>query len=204
MSDIVIIDYGMGNIRSIIKAFKRINVDVVASSDSSVLDAASKLILPGVGHFKNGMQKLHELKLIDVLNRKVLIEKIPILGICLGMQLFTKHSEEGQCEGLGWIDAKTIRFRIPDNSFKIPHMGWNTLVKQKESSVLQGIGSDDTFYFVHSYHVVCDDNKDVLCNSSYNINFTSVCQHDNITGMQFHPEKSHKQGLSLLKNFILA
>ena len=128
---IAIIDYGMGNLHSVLKAFKRINSDVIISSDINEIKKADKLILPGVGHFKNGMKKLKEKNLIGVLNDMVLKEKKPILGICLGVQLFTKHSEEGDVDGLGWIDAKTVKFK--DSKFKIPHMGWNDLNIKKNS-----------------------------------------------------------------------
>lgn len=201
MPNITIIDYGMGNIRSIVKALERIHVTVNVSADHDVIANASKLILPGVGHFSNGMKRLQELNLIEILNKKVVSEKIPILGICLGMQLFTSYSEEGDCNGLGWVDARTIKFSINNRIFKIPHMGWNNLIVKKKSVILTGIEDSDTFYFVHSFHVVCSNFIDVLCITNYGMDFTSVFQCDNIIGMQFHPEKSHKAGLQLLKNF---
>lgn len=196
---IAIIDYGMGNLHSVLKAFKRINSDVIISSDINEIKKADKLILPGVGHFKNGMKKLKEKNLIGVLNDMVLKEKKPILGICLGVQLFTKHSEEGDVDGLGWIDAKTVKFK--DSKFKIPHMGWNDLNIKKNSVLFDGINNENNFYFVHSYYLDCKDQGDVLATTSYSKEFVSAIQKENIFGVQFHPEKSHSYGLQILKNF---
>lgn len=197
---LVIIDYGMGNLRSVEKAFKRINANPIISSDKEVIEKATKLVLPGVGFFKAGMDRLKEMELIDLLNRKVIAEKTPILGICLGMQLFTSWSEEGDANGLNWIPAKTINFKL--EKYKVPHMGWNTLVKQQRSQLFNEMELDDTFYFVHSYYVQCDDVKNVLCTTEYEIDFHSCIIHENIIGVQFHPEKSHKVGLKLLANFV--
>jgi imidazole glycerol-phosphate synthase subunit HisH len=198
---LVIIDYGMGNLHSVLKACKRINVQAIVSSDPKEISAAKKIILPGVGHFKKGMENLESLKLIEILNKKVIQEKVPILGICLGMQLFSNHSEEGNVKGLGWIDAKTVKFSS-NNLFKIPHIGWNSLDIQKESKLLEEINKDSLFYFVHSYHVKCVNSKDVLSITNYYQNFVSSIKKKNIYGVQFHPEKSHKDGLKILKNFI--
>ena len=201
---IVIIDYGMGNLVSVLKAFRRLNIPAKISSDVHDIRQAEKLILPGVGHFKSGMQRLHELKLVDALNKKVLDEGAPILGICLGMQLFSRFSEEGDAEGLGWIDAKTVRFILDRDhrNLRVPHMGWNTIKPSSENAALKNIGSDALFYFVHSYHVVCENPADVLAASEYGIPFVSAIQKENIYGVQFHPEKSHDNGLKLLKNFV--
>jgi glutamine amidotransferase len=141
--------------------------------------------------------------MIPVLDRKVLRDHVPILGICLGMQLFSKFSEEGNAEGLGWIDARTVRFDFGDNgnNLKIPHMGWNSITVRKPSPVLDGIDLNANFYFVHSYHVRCNDAADVLATTGYGLEFASMVQRGNITGMQFHPEKSHFHGVHLLENF---
>ena len=203
---IVIIDYGMGNLLSVRKAFHRLNIPAKISSDAAEIRQAEKLILPGVGHFKRGMQNLEELKLIDVLNKKVLDEGTPILGICLGMQLFTQHSEEGDVAGLGWFNAKTIRFHLEKDSrnLRVPHMGWNNIQAASPNLLFKDIESDATFYFVHSYHVVCDEPKDVVATSDYGIRFVSAIGRDNIHGVQFHPEKSQAVGLQILKNFVEA
>lgn len=197
---LVIIDYGMGNLRSVEKAFKRINASPIVSSKIEDIEKATKLVLPGVGFFKAGMDRLRELGLIEVLNRKVLEDKTPILGICLGMQLFTSHSEEGDVEGLNWIPSKTIAFNL--KTYKVPHMGWNTLNLNQENPLFKGVDLDETYYFVHSYYVKCENLENVLCTTEYEIDFHSCIVKDNIVGVQFHPEKSHKAGLKLLENFI--
>lgn len=197
----VVIDYGMGNIRSVHKALTRINIDAIVSSDKNVIFGAGRLILPGVGHFKNGMNRLKEMGLIDVLNKKVLEEKIPILGICLGMQLFTKYSEEGDCAGLGYFDATTIKFKIKGDNLKIPHMGWNNVVFRKDCLFGEELFSLENYYFVHSYHVECLNKNDIIGTTDYGYTFASAINSNNITGLQFHPEKSFKTGLKLLKKF---
>jgi len=197
---IIIVDYKMGNLRSVMKAFKRIGVETIISSESKYLEAAQKIVLPGVGHFKRGIENLSKLGLIDILKKKVIQEKIPILGICLGMQLLTKFSEEGNVDGLGWFDAKTIKFKI-DQRFKIPHIGWNTFDYKKENTLFSGVDKNTSFYFVHSYHVQCNNSKDILTTTNYGMDFASAIQKDNILGVQFHPEKSRKNGLKILKNF---
>jgi glutamine amidotransferase len=200
---ITIIDYGMGNLRSVLKAFKRLNANAIISSDPDEIYSANKLVLPGVGHFRNGMNKLIEMDIIKVLESKVLLQKTPILGICLGMQLFSKHSEEGDINGLGWLDSKVIRFDIDGNGkWKIPHMGWNSIKQRKKSSLFLDSFNQLHFYFVHSYHVVCNNKIDILATSEYNIEFVSAIEKGNIFGTQFHPEKSHSAGLKLLSQFI--
>lgn len=201
---IVIIDYGMGNLLSVYKAFERLRVEVLISSSKKDISIADKLILPGVGHFATGMDKLIEYGLLDILNLKVKVEKTPILGICLGMQLLGNRSEEGNAKGLGWVSANTIRFNSKNKKkFKVPHIGWNSISKKKESLLLTGINSTESFYFVHSYYMVCNNMSDILAISDYETEFTSAVQHENIYGTQFHPEKSHSPGLQILKNFAL-
>jgi len=197
---IVIVDIGMGNLGSIQNMFKRIKVDALVSSDPSKIDKASKLILPGVGAFDNAILSLQERGLIDVLNQKVVKEGTPILGICLGMQLLGRESEEGALKGLAWIDAKTVRFRMNSNGLKIPHMGWNTVEVQGSPEIFAGI-DEPRFYFVHSYHLVCSTPSDVLTTTHYGYDFVSSVHHGNIWGTQFHPEKSHKFGMKLFSNF---
>jgi len=200
---IVIIDYGLGNLGSIQNMLKKIGERSIISADISDIKNAEKLILPGVGAFDNGIKNLQKMGLIPLLNKKVLLSKIPILGICLGMQLFTRKSEEGQLAGLGWIDAKTIRFKFNDEKIKpkIPHMGWNTIKIKKESSLFTDMREDIRFYFAHSYYVVCDHEQDILTETHYGFDFVSSLEKNNIMGVQFHPEKSHKFGMKLLKNF---
>jgi imidazole glycerol-phosphate synthase subunit HisH len=203
MSDIIIIDYGMGNLRSVQKKFERIGVDAEVSEDLNKIQNAKKLILPGVGHFANGVRNLKESGIWDILNKRVTIDKVPIIGICLGMQLMAKKSEEGDVLGLGWFDANVIRFRVSDTvKYKVPQMGWNNLSIMKESPFFKGINPSAQFYFVHSYHWLCDSVGDELATTQYDYNFTSAVFKENILGVQFHPEKSHEQGEILLKNFI--
>jgi glutamine amidotransferase len=147
------------------------------------------------------MEQLEQLGLIEVLNKVVLLDKKPILGICLGMQLMTNFSEEGNVNGLGLIDAQTRKFKQQDKSLKIPHMGWNTVQFKKESNLRNHIRQDPRYYFVHSYFVECNKNEDILCSTYYGKEFVSGFQHENIFGLQFHPEKSHKFGMELLANF---
>jgi len=198
----VIINYGMGNLRSVQNKFRKMNLDCLISSNIKDIEKAEKLVLPGVGHYRYGMSNLNELGLIDILNQKVLEEKTPILGICLGTQLFCKHSEEGDCEGLGWIDAEVVKFKVSDKiKFKVPHMGWNNVSIKKTNNLDKIITKDDPFYFVHSYHLKCNNPSEVWMTTTYDYEFVSAILHDNIYGTQFHPEKSHDVGYNLLKKF---
>ena len=197
---ITIIDYGMGNLGSIKNMFRRIKVESEITGDKNQIATSEKILLPGVGAFDAAMEKINAAGLSDILNKKTLEDKIPTLGICLGMQLLTKSSEEGKLPGLGWIDATTVKFN-PDNSLKIPHMGWNTVNIKKQSPLLIDLPDEPRFYFVHSYYVSCRDAADVLTTTPYGIDFHSIIQHDNIYGAQFHPEKSHKFGMKILENF---
>lgn len=200
---IAIVDYGMGNLGSIRNMLLKIGAESVIASEIDVIEAADKLILPGVGAFDRAMQSLESLELIPVLNRQVLEKKVPMLGICLGMQLFSKDSEEGVMPGLGWIDAHTIKFKFDEANahLRLPHMGWNTVQVEQDHPVAGGIGPDSRFYFVHTFHVCCNDKANVLTTTNYGINFHSAVVKDNIIGTQFHPEKSHKFGIELLRNY---
>lgn len=203
MSGIVIIDYGMGNLRSVQKKFERIGVNAEITGDLIKIRNAARLVLPGVGHFANGVKKLKESGIWDVLNQRVIEAKIPIIGICLGMQMMAKNSEEGDVEGFGWFDADVVRFKVSDKiKFKIPQMGWNNVVVKKDSPFFRGINPEEQFYFVHSYHWICNNPDDELTTTEYGYVFTSSVLKGNILGVQFHPEKSHDQGEMLLKNFI--
>jgi glutamine amidotransferase len=200
---IIIIDYGMGNLQSVKKKLIRVGAEVKISSDPAVISKADKLILPGVGHFANGIKNLKEYGLWEVINNKVLVEKTPILGICLGMQLMAKHSEEGDAEGLGWFDADVVKFKMKDRlKYKVPHIGWNNAEMNQESFLFNNIPKEAFFYFVHSYHIQCNNQKDILTTTEYEYPFTSSIQKDNIYGTQFHPEKSHDWGEKIIQNFI--
>jgi len=201
---IVVVDYGMGNLGTVAAKIKKMDSSVVITSKEEEISRADKIILPGVGSFKAGMENLRKRNLIPVLDKKVLQEKTPILGICLGMQLFTKKSEEGFVDGLGWIDAETIRFRFQDNQnrLKIPHMGWNTITIPHHHPLLRELGDQPRFYFVHSYHARCENPENIVALTEYGYPFPSVITRENIIGVQFHPERSHKFGMKILKNFI--
>ena len=200
---IVIVDYGMGNLGSVLKSFNRLNIDVKISKSKNDILNADKLILPGVGHFKKGMENLINLDYIDVLNKKVIIDKTPILGICLGMQLFSNYSEEGNVKGLEWVDSEVLKFKV-DNilKWKIPHMGWNTINIKRDNIFLKNIKNEEIFYFVHGYYMNCKDRKDVLSTTKYCNSFVSSINKENIYGAQFHPEKSHDQGIVIINNFV--
>ncbi|WP_080237106.1 imidazole glycerol phosphate synthase subunit HisH [Spirosoma rigui] len=200
---IIIIDYGMGNLRSVEKKFERLNTDVRISSDCQEIAQAEKLILPGVGHFAQGIRNLKESGIWDVLQHKVMVEKTPILGICLGMQLMALRSEEGNVTGLGWFDAEVVRFRMNDKRiYKVPHIGWNTGERTRPSRLFTAVPEQALFYFVHSYHITCQQPQDILTSTTYEYAFTSAIEKKNIFGTQFHPEKSHEWGEQLMANFI--
>lgn len=203
---IAVIDYGMGNIGSIMNMLKKVGArDVVSTCSSDDVEKAGKLILPGVGAFDAGMKNLSGLGLLSSLNHKVVEEGSPILGICLGMQLFTRKSEEGISSGLGWIDAETVRFdfgNIEAESKRIPHMGWNTVGVIQKNRLFDDMYPEPRFYFVHSYHVVCGREDNILTKTFYGYDFASSVARANIMGVQFHPEKSHKFGMKLLANFV--
>jgi len=199
---ITIINYGMGNLGSVQNMFKRIGVPSEITSEISKIEKAQKLLLPGVGAFGAAMQRIEESGLRNILDKKVLEEKIPVLGICLGMQLLTRSSEEASLHGLGWIPAQTLKFNFPgDSSLKVPHMGWNIVHPIKASRLTENFSDETRFYFVHSYYVKADHIEDVLSTTHHGIDFHSIIQHENIYGAQFHPEKSHKFGMRLLENF---
>jgi len=197
-----IIDYGMGNVGSLMNMVERLGGFAEILTGSEDLKKADKLILPGVGSFDNGITRLKECNLWDSLNYKVLVEKTPILCICLGMQLITKESEEGVLGGLGWINGECLRFSFDDPAIKIPHMGWNSLEFNKDSVLRRFIPENPRFYFVHSYYVKCNEQSDVLAITHYDLDFISMIEKDNIYATQFHPEKSHKYGIGLIKGFI--
>ena len=201
---IVIVDYKTGNIGSIQNMLKKIGHPSIISNEVESIKAAKKLILPGVGSFDYGMRKLRELNLLDALNERVLTDKIPILGICLGAQLCCMSSEEGTEQGLGWVDATVKKFSTQKENKKyfVPHMGWDHVQPLKESKLFIELESEARFYFVHSYSIHCANQQDVLTRNSYSFTYDSAFEKGNIIGVQFHPEKSHKFGKHLLRNFI--
>jgi imidazole glycerol-phosphate synthase subunit HisH len=202
---LAIVDYGVGNLASIQNILKKIGVGSFIATTEKDIDSASKLILPGVGAFDTCVEKLQQTGFIPVLNQKVLKEKAPLLGICVGMQLLFSSSEEGILPGLGWVGGKNVRFK-PDlfnESLKVPHMGWTDVLPVKGSPLLKNMYEDPRFYFVHSYHAQLEDENDCLLKANYGYDFAAAVEHDNVIGVQFHPEKSHKFGMKLLENFAL-
>ena len=199
---ITIVDYGMGNLHSVEKAFDFLGAEVRVSEKPEDVKAADKLVLPGVGAFADGMGNLRKAGLVEALQEEVIGNKKPVLGICLGMQLLATGSEEGKLKGLGWLDAKTMKFKFdPNEKLKVPHMGWNRIKIIKEKPLLKDMPKNARFYFVHSYYVKCANSKDVAATTNYGTDFASIVQKGNIYGAQFHPEKSHRFGMKLLENF---
>jgi glutamine amidotransferase len=197
---ITIVDYGMGNLGSIQNMFKRIGVRAMISANRLDLERAEKILLPGVGAFDSAMERINSGGFRDVLDHKALVERIPILGICLGMQLLTRSSEEGRVPGLGWIDAQTRRFP-QSNGLKVPHMGWNSVQPSCASPLTDGLDPETRYYFVHSFYVRVDNEADSVLKTRYGVTFDAAIAHANVFGAQFHPEKSHRFGMHLLTNF---
>jgi glutamine amidotransferase len=198
---IVIIDYGLGNPPSVRNMLRKAGHDAQVSADPAVVRAATKLILPGVGAFDHGMQNLADCGLIPVLNEAALERKVPFLGICLGMQLLSRGSEEGVKPGLGWLDATTVRFNFPHSDLRVPHMGWNTVARTRPSTLTATLPDESRFYFVHSFHLRVANPEDVMLTANYGGEVVAATGRGNIAGTQFHPEKSHKFGLALLRAF---
>ena len=202
-ASVVIVDYGTGNLSSIKRCLDRMGARSMVSSRAADIASADKIVLPGVGHFARAMSSLRDFSLIDELNEAVLANRKPVLGICLGMELMAETSEEGNADGLGWLRARAIRFRIDDTErHKIPHMGWNRVRIKRSSELLKGVDEDTEFYFAHSYHLELDDDADLLTDTRYEVTFPSSIERGNIFGVQYHPEKSHDAGARLLKSFV--
>lgn len=195
-----IINYGIGNTGSILNMLKRVGTPAALVSTPEEVARATKLILPGVGAFDEGMRALTRSGLLPSLSRSVLVERKPLLGICLGMQLLGRSSEEGEARGLGWINADVVRFPATPG-LKVPHMGWNVVKPKSPSVLLAGLDAESRFYFVHSYHLSSADDDLVVATSHHGYDFPAAVTHGNIAGTQFHPEKSHRFGLALLRNF---
>lgn len=200
---IVIIDYGLGNLKSVAGAVRKLGYEPVISSKHEDLINAEKLILPGVGAFGDGIKNLESLGLIGLLDRLVTKEGKPILGICLGSQLMAKESFEfGHHKGLGWIDASVVRLEMNGEELRIPHVGWNDLIKIKDDVLFKDIPDDALFYYVHSFHMRCNEKAIIIGECEYGIRFTAALHRDNIYATQFHPEKSQLYGLQLLRNYL--
>lgn len=195
---LVIVDTKISNTKSVQNMLNKIGYDSIITSDPKIIKNATKLILPGVGTFDEGISQLKKLSLIECLNDLVINKRIPILGICLGMQLFFNKSEEGLSEGLGWINGNVIKFRHLSPSLKVPHMGWNDVDISINNDLIK---NKSKFYFVHSYHVECDESN-ILLTSDYGYKFVCGVKKDNVYGVQFHPEKSHKYGFELMERFV--
>lgn len=196
---ITIVDYGVGNLGSVFNMMKKIGAQAEVTGDLEKIANAKKILLPGVGAFDAAMEKLSETNLREILNRKALVEKVPVLGICLGMQLLTRGSEEGKLPGLNWIPSYTYKF--PPSALKVPHMGWNLTNKSTPSMLTENFDEKFHFYFVHSYYVKADEKQHSILQTTYGLTFDSGIQKDNIMGVQFHPEKSHRFGMQLFRNF---
>ncbi len=196
-----IVDYGLGNLASVANMLRRVGATSALVSRPEEIARADKLILPGVGAFDHGMEKLEAAGLLDALNERVLEARVPVLGLCLGMQLFTRGSEEGRKPGLGWLPAETRRLQPADPRLKVPHMGWAEVQVVRAHSLLEPAEPELRFYFVHSYHVVCDTRECVVGEAEHGERFCAIACAGNVMGVQFHPEKSHRFGMKLLRNF---
>ena len=200
---IAIIDYGVGNIKAFSNIYKQLDIDVKIVRTATDLNGVTKLILPGVGHFDYAMQRFTDSGIRQTVTDMVVNGKIPIIGICVGMQMLAKSSDEGKLPGLGWLDAtvKKIDSSKLHQTTQLPHMGWNDVKIEIENPLLVGLEKDARFYFLHSYYFDCKNPSDIIATSIYGTEFTCIVNHENIFGVQCHPEKSHHFGIQLLKNF---
>lgn len=200
---IKIVDYGLGNIKAFANIYHKLGIPFGLAKTVSELEEATKIILPGVGAFDAAMQLLEASGMRETLDRKVLQEKIPVIGICVGMQILSQSSDEGVLPGLGWIDSSVKKFDSSTLSHKthLPHMGWNDVSAKNGNGLFKGLEGDSRFYFLHSYYFHCHQQEDIAAETDYGISFACAVHHENIYGVQFHPEKSHHYGVQLLKNF---
>lgn len=200
---ITIIDYGLGNIRAFVNVYERLNIKTKIAKNINDLEEVEKLILPGVGHFDYAMQSLENSGMKEKINDLVLNKKIPVIGICVGMQMMSNRSDEGKLPGLGWIDGEVKLFDQSKITYKtkLPHMGWNDVDPIINNKLLDGLSNKSRFYFLHSYYFNCNDKRNIIAQTVYGEIFSSAVCRDNIYGIQFHPEKSHSAGIQLLKNF---
>jgi len=197
---ITIVDYGVGNLGSVYNMFQRIGIRAQVTGDHAEIRNAEKILLPGVGAFDAAMTRIREAGLTEILDHKATVDRVPILGICLGMQLLTRSSDEGNLPGFGWIAATAHRFRSGDG-IKVPHMGWNIVEPTRDCSLTKNLPEEPRFYFVHSYYVQVDDEQDSVLRATHGITFDAAVNHGNVYGAQFHPEKSHKFGMRIFRNF---
>lgn len=200
---ITLIDYGVGNINAFVNVYKRVDVPVKIARTKSDLVGSDKLILPGVGHFDHAMSQLNRSGMREALDELVLEKNLPVIGICVGMQMMANNSDEGSMEGLKWIDAVVKKFDESkiDQITRLPHMGWNDVKPVKDILLFEGLENNAIFYFLHSYYFECSRSEDILAITNYGGEFASAAQYKNRYGIQFHPEKSHHYGEILLNNF---
>lgn len=200
---ITLIDYGVGNINAFVNVYKRVDVPVKIARTKEDLIGSKKLILPGVGHFDHAMSQLNQSGMREMLDELVLEKDIPVIGICVGMQMMANSSDEGQMEGLKWIDAQVKKFDEDkiDQVTRLPHMGWNDVKPVKDILLFKGLENNAIFYFLHTYYFECNREEDILATTTYGDEFASAAHHKNRYGIQFHPEKSHHYGEILLNNF---
>jgi imidazole glycerol-phosphate synthase subunit HisH len=200
---IAIINYGLGNIKAFGNIYHKLNIPFSIATKSEDLKGATKIILPGVGDYDYAMERLDKSGMREPLDALVLEKKLPVLGICVGMQILANSSEEGELAGLGWIDAKVKKFDTSKfkQTTKIPHMGWNDVAPVKTNGLFNGLETNALFYFLHSYYFECNKEEDALAVANYGGEFACAAHHENIYGVQFHPEKSHQYGIQLLNNF---
>jgi glutamine amidotransferase len=200
---ITIVDYGLGNISAFVNVYKRLNIDVSIAKNADDLKNSSKVILPGVGNFDNAMTLLEQSGMRETLNQLALGKRIPILGVCVGMQMLAHSSEEGNSPGLSWVEGQVRAFKslAPESNLPVPHMGWNDVLPVASNKLFDRLESGARFYFLHSYYFHCDRREDVLATCSYGGDFNCALNVNNLYGVQFHPEKSHHYGTRLLKNF---
>lgn len=200
---ITIIDYGLGNIKAFVNVYERLNIPVSVAKTADDLRAATKIILPGVGAFDNAMSKLNSSGMRETLDELVLDHQLPVIGICVGMQMLAQSSDEGMLPGLRWIAGTVKMFdaSVLNSKTHLPHMGWNTIHPNSANPLLVNFNNNSRFYFLHSYYFQCNNPNDTIATTEYGIQYTSALNHKNIYGVQFHPEKSHQWGIQLLKNF---
>ena len=198
---ISIVDYGMGNLGSLANMLRYLKIGSRIITDPENVLSSEKLILPGVGAFGSAMKRIREAGLFDALDTAVRVKGAPLLGVCLGMQLLTNWSEEGEVPGFGWIPGKTVKLKVADAGLKVPHMGWNFVAHKTSSALTETLSEQARFYFVHSYHVLPEDDKNVLLETQYGGSIVAGVGKDNVFGVQFHPEKSHRHGMEILKGF---
>lgn len=196
---IAIIDYGLGNVKAFATVYKKLNISVIIAKEPTDLINADKIILPGVGAFDYAMQRLEKSGMQHSLNELVIKNSIPVLGVCVGMQMLANSSDEGILPGLGWIDGEVKLF--DRESMCVPHMGWNNIKPVKKTGLFNGLDEDSHFYFLHSYYFKCNNDEDIIAVTDYYNEFTSAANSGNVYGVQFHPEKSHEWGVMLLENF---